>query len=725
MASAARAPQPARARVALAGNPNTGKTSLFNRLTGANARVGNYAGVTVEREVATWRVGGTLVDAIDIPGTYSLAARSAEEQVAVRAIFGLDGEPRPHLVLLVVDATQLVRNLYLALQLAEAELPFLIALNLSDVARADGIMPDPAKLTAALGVPCVAVSAHTGEGLAQLTGAVGVALENPPRSKVSLRYSPTIEGYIERLVPYANAATPGEGRALALWSLLSVEEQDELLDVPARVRAEVLACRAEAAATGVDPDGAIVAARYAFLERLDFGNAAPIPRGPSLTQRVDRVLLHPVSGGFAFLLVMGVLFQTLFSWSAPLVDGIDAVFGWLGELAVAVLPAGVFADLITQGLIAGVGGVIVFLPQIMLLFFLLGFLEDSGYMTRVAFLVDRSMRAIGLHGRAFVPMLSGYACAVPAIMATRTLERRRDRLLTMMVVPLMSCSARLPVYTLVVATVFAPDQRWYGLPAGVVAMVAMYIFSTGMALVAAAVLGKTLLKGPNVPLLLELPPYRMPRLPTVLRQMWMRARMFLTEAGTNILAVTILLWALLYFPRDSSLSAQFDAQRDVATAAAAPPEEFARIDAAAVQEQLAQSYGGRLGKAIEPLIAPLGFDWKIGVGVVGAFAAREVFVATMGVIYGIGEGADEENVPLRTQMQTERRADGSPVWTPLVGASLMVFFALSAQCLSTLAVIRRESRSWRWPAFVFVYMTTLAWVASFLVYQGGRLLGLG
>lgn len=704
-----------RPRVALAGNPNTGKTSLFNRLSGANARVGNYAGVTVEREVATWKVGGQAVDLLDIPGTYSLAARSAEEQVAVRALFGLDGEQRPHLVVLVVDATQLVRNLYLALQLAEAQLPFVMALNLADVARTEGIMPDRARISAVFGVPCVAVSAQTGEGMSTLATVVGEALANPPRSAINLIYPPEIEADIARLIPYAQAETDGERRALALWSLLSVEERDELLDVPEAVRREVAAIRSDAQRQNRDPDAQIVGARYQFLEGVDFGVATPTRVGPTLTQRVDAVLLHPLSGAVVFLTVMGVLFQTLFSWSAPLVDGIDAAFSWLGELAVATLPAGVLTDLLTQGLIAGVGGVLVFLPQILLLFFLLGFLEDSGYMSRVAFLIDRSMRAIGLHGRAFVPMLSGYACAVPAIMATRTLERRRDRLLTMMVVPLMSCSARLPVYTLVVATVFLPDAAWFGIPLPVVAMVGMYVFSTGMALIAAGVLGRTILKGPNVPLLLELPPYRMPRLATVIRQMWLRGKTFLTEAGTNILAVTILLWALLYFPREAPPSDAYASQRIGASA-----EQLVEIESA---ERMANSYGGRLGKAIEPLIVPLGFDWKIGVGVVGAFAAREVFVATMGVIYGIGDEADEESLPLRAQMRRELRADGTPVWTPLVGTSLMVFFALSAQCLSTLAVVRRESRSWSWPLFMFVYMTALAWVASFIVYQGGRLLG--
>jgi ferrous iron transport protein B len=697
---------PGRPRIAIAGNPNTGKTSLFNRITGANARVGNYPGVTVEREEATWRLGGRELEVVDIPGTYSLAARSGEEQVAVRSLFGLDGVPRPHLVVLVVDSTQLVRNLYLAVQLAEAGLPFVIALNLIDAARSAGEAPDPAAVGAAFDVPCVATSARTGEGLRELGAAVLTALDTPPRPAARPAYPKPLEADIARLLPYSQAASPAEARALALWTLLSVDDTDELIDVPAAVRAEMAGIRAGAAALRRDIDLEIVQARYAWLSARRFVAPVAAPTAATSTDRVDRVLLHPVWGGLTFLVVMGLLFETLFAWSDPLVGLIEDSLGWLGGQVSTGLPAGLINDLLVDGVIAGVGSVVVFLPQILLLFLLLGFLEDSGYMARVAFLVDRMMRSVGLHGRAFVPMLSGYACAVPAIMATRTLERRRDRLLTMMVVPLMSCSARLPVYSLVIATVLATDSRILGLPGRPVAMVGMYVFSTLMALLAAGVLGRTLLKGPRVPLLMELPPYRMPRLPTVLRQMWLRARSFLTEAGTTILAVTVLLWALLYFPRYE------------------PPAGVDQAPETLASEQMAQSYAGSLGRAIEPAIAPLGFDWKIGVGLVGAFAAREVFVSTMGLMYGIGDEVDETSVGLREHMQRERRADGTPVWTPLTGAALMVFFALSAQCLSTLAVVRRESRSWGWPAFLFVYMTALAWGTSALVVVVGRAIGL-
>lgn len=708
----------ARPRVALAGNPNTGKTSLFNRLTGSNARVGNYPGVTVEREMGSWKVEGVEVDVLDVPGTYSLASRSAEEQVAVRALFGLDGEPRPQVVIVVVDATQLVRNLYLAAQLLEAQIPLVLALNLIDIARAQGVAPDPRAVSEAFGVPAVAVSAQTGEGMDQLARAVTRVLVDPDegRAQAPWRYPHALEKDLAKLTPLVDSTRPAEARALALWALLSVEEDDELIGVPDHVREAVLAIRA--AAGDRDLDTEIISARYQWLDRQRFGNAR---RGdaPSMTDRIDKWLLHPVVGTLTFFVVMGTLFQALFSWSSPAIDFISYVFAELGTVVASVVGPGILSDFLVDGLINGFGSVLVFLPQILLLFFLLGFLEDVGYMSRVAYLVDRAMKSLGLHGRAFVPMLSGYACAVPAIMATRTLERRRDRLLTMMVVPLMSCSARLPVYTLIIAALFPAGHVLGIFPIQGMVMMGMYVFSTGMALLAAGVIGKTVLRGPKIPLLLELPPYRLPRMASVLRQMWLRAKMFVTEAGRVILGCTVILWALLYFPRDVQLSQDFDAART------AHPEQVDQLDAQEAAERMTQSYGGRMGHAIEPLIRPLGFDWKIGVGLVGAFAAREVFVSTMGVVYGIGSEADETSAPLRERMSAEKHADGRPVYTPLVGVSLMVFFALSAQCMSTLAVVKRESGGWRWPAFLFAYMSVLAWIVSFAVYQGGRALGFG
>ncbi|MCB9746679.1 MAG: ferrous iron transporter B, partial [Alphaproteobacteria bacterium] len=462
-----------------------------------------------------------------------------------------------------------------------------------------------------------------------------------------------------------------------------------------------------------------IRARYAWLD----AHVAPMLVGEpehGWTERLDGVLIHPVFGFAVFLVVMFTLFQALFAWSDPAIGAIEAVFGAAGEWTAAALPEGLLNDFVVNGLIGGVGSVVVFLPQILLLFFLLGLMEDSGYMARVAYLMDRVMRTMGLNGRAFVPMLSGFACAVPAIMATRTMERQRDRLLTMMVVPLMTCSARLPVYTLLIGALFPAATVMGFFPAQGLLMVGMYLFSVLTALFAAWVLSKVALPASRVPLLLELPPYRMPRLIDVLRMMWIRSRMFLSEAGTVILGCTVALWVLLSFPQSPTLSKDYDALMSSATT-----EQVEALEAEREGELLRKSYGGRLGQAIEPVIAPLGFDWKIGVGLIGAFAAREVFVSTMGVVYGLGGDVDEGSSTLRERMRAEVRQDGQRTYTPLVGLSLMVFFALACQCMSTLAVVKRETGGWTWPAVLFAYMTTLAWVASFVVYQGGRLLGFG
>ena len=700
----------------MVGNPNTGKTTLFNRLTGQRARVGNYPGVTVDRRSGRARLatgGGAPVEVevFDVPGCYSLSAHSAEEEIAIDAILGWHGNQRPDLALVVVDATQLVRNLYLVLQILELGVPAVVALNLIDEAGSSA--PDARALSLLLGVACIPTSARSGQGVAELEAAIVAALESPrPASHLHIPYPHALLAHADRVAEALPAAwidttrSAGSRRALALWALTSVDTDDELTDVPQQLRERLAEVRA--AARGHDLDGEIIGARYAFLDAHVPALFAPA-RTAILTERIDSVLLHPVSGFATFLVVMLVVFQALFAWADPAITLIEKAFAALGAGLTAVLPAGFLTDLLVQGVIGGVGNVLVFLPQILLLFLMLGILEDSGYLARVAYLMDRVMKSVGLHGRAFVPMLSGFSCAIPAIMATRTMESRRDRLLTMMVIPLMTCSARLPVYTLIIAALYPPSKVFGFVPVQGLLMVAMYVFSTVTALGAAAVLGRTVLRGPRVPLILELPPYRMPMLRSVLQMMWQRSRLFLTEAGSVILLCTVGLWVLLSFPRLPE----------------PPADAPAAVHAHWKADSLAHSLAGRTGKALEPLIAPLGFDWKIGVGIVGAFAAREVFVSTMGVIYGVGDGSDEHSPALRDRMRADRRPDGRPVYSPLVGFSLMVFFALACQCMSTLAVVRRETAGWRWPVFLFAYMTAVAWTASFAVFQLGRLAGLG
>lgn len=719
-----------KALVALIGNPNTGKTTLFNKLTGSRAKVGNYPGITVERRSGQLKLPRGVVEVLDLPGTYSLSARSPEEQIAIEAVLGLEGLARPDLCVVVVDAGQLLRNLYLALQLIELEVPLVVAVNMIDEVERP---VDAGALGAVLGVPCVPISARRGVGMDALLEAIERGLASPPVGRVEVGYGDALLAALGPIVEALPEAWTGgraeRTQALALWALGSIEEDDELRHIPAALREACL----RVARSRDDVDAEIIEPRYAFLD----GEIEPLvveppepPRVVRLTDRVDRVLLHPVGGFAVFVTVMFVLFQALFSWADPLIGVIEELVGVIGELARTHLPAGFLADLIVEGIIGGVGNVVVFLPQICLLFLILGFLEDSGYMARAAYLMDRIMKAVGLHGRAFVPMLSGCACAIPAIMATRTMERQRDRLLTMLVIPLMTCSARLPIYTLVIAALFPPSQVFGFVPVQGLLMVFMYVFSTVVALLAAAVLGRTVVKGRRIPLLLELPPYRMPTLRSVLRQTGERAGAFLKEAGTVILAFTVILWVALSYPKPEGarpLPTKAVAGLHLAVAGDGIDVEEAADNGEALAaykaDQLAGSAAGRLGHALEPVVAPLGFDWKLAVGIIGAFSAREVFISTMGLVYGIGDDADETSEPLRDKIRAESRADGAPVYTPLVGLTLMIFFALACQCMSTLAVVKRETRSWRWPAFLFAYMTTLAYVVSFLVYQGGRLLG--
>jgi len=700
----------ARPLVAIAGNPNAGKTTLFNVLTGSRDRVGNYPGVTVERRAGDMTVPGHgAVELVDIPGTYSLVARTGEEQIALEALLGLDGARAPDAVLVCVDATQLVRGLYLVLQLLELGAPVVVALTMMD--EAGDAAPEPAALARKIGCPVIPVVAHQKKGVQALVAEIARRLDAPERREI-WQWRPSAD-LRERLLAVRASLPTGwpPSDAMALWALMSVESDDELGHIPAELRAAATVSPEEARRI----DDEAITARYTWLDREVAPLLAHAP-DRSRTDQVDRILIHPVAGLAVFLLLLFVVFQALFAWAEPAIRLIEGLFAWLGDGVRALLPVGLVTDFLAEGLLAGVGAVVVFLPQILLLFFFLGLLEDSGYMARVAYLVDRIMRALNLHGRAFVPMLSGFACAVPAILATRTMERRRDRLLTMLVVPLTTCSARLPVYTLVIASLF-PRRKVVGLfPVQGLLMVFMYAFGIASALVAAAVLSRVVkpLRARHLPFVIELPPYRLPRLRDVLHMMWERSRSFLTEAGTVIVAGSIVLWVLLSFPRPPVQAAPAG---DTVAQQAHPDLDRA--------ERLHHSYAGRLGHGIEPLLRPLGFDWKIGIGIIGAFAAREVFVSTMGVVYGVGTGADEQSRSLRDKIRAERRPDGGPVYTPLVGLTLMIFFALSCQCMSTLAVVRRETSSLRWPAFLFGYMTVLAWVVGAAVYQGGRLLGFG
>jgi ferrous iron transport protein B len=723
--------------VVLLGNPNSGKTTLFNALTGASARVGNYPGVTVDHREGALKVDDALsVRLLDLPGTYSLVPRAEDEVVALRGLLGrLPMAERPRLTLAVVDATNLERNLYIVEQLLELGVPLLVVLTMMDTIEADGLSIDKGLLSKRLGAPVVAVSSASGAGLDSL--------------KMSIRRYLSVQPLVSALPPPVPAPTEIEelGRLVAEewaldappaalgWWALAVREGGAVEHIDFGPQVKEALRRIVATGPAVER---LVTARYArvatWLENVSTRRQLNGPtRSELLTNRIDRIALHRVVGPIVMVLVFGALFQALFTWSKPVMDALGDSMKWLGEHVATLLPTSfpLFRSLIVDGLIAGVGSVIVFVPQIAVLFFCLGLLEDSGYLARAAFLLDRLMARVGLHGRAFIPMLSGFACAVPAILAARTIESRKDRLITILVTPLMSCSARLPVYGLMIATVFATQPPIFGVfHVGAVVMISMYVLSIVAALGMAAVFKRTLLRSPTPPFVLELPPYRLPRLVPLLRHVSGKVRRFLADAGTVILAITLVLWGLFHFPQSSEIDARRLSMRTQVEATATNPaaceEQLNQIDATAARERLEYSIAGRLGHAIEPAIKPLGWDWKVGVGIIASFAAREVLVSTLGLVYGLGQGADSHSTSLQEAMRNDRDpVTGKPIHTPLSGLSLMVFFVLAMQCMSTLAAVRRETGSWKWPAFQFGYMTVLAVAGSFIVFQGGQLLGLG
>ncbi|MBP6704295.1 MAG: ferrous iron transport protein B [Vicinamibacteria bacterium] len=717
--------------VLLAGNPNSGKTTLFNRLTGSRAKVANYPGVTVSPFAGTLRLEAVgEVDVLDLPGTYSLSARSPDEQIAVDALLG-QGR-RADAVVVVSDASALARNLYLALQVLETGVPTIIAMTMMDEARATGLALDTVRLAERLGVGIVEIVASTGEGHERLVQALTAALKPGAAHKPRVQ-TPLAHEVEEDLAPIAAAVTStlaprsdAEARALVLWAALSVGD-DELARVPPAVREAVAAARSRAERRGADLDLAIVESRYRLIDRVLEGVCGPVPVN-ARTERIDAVLTHPIAGLIVFVIVMLSVFQVLFSGAEPAVALIESAVGAVQAWIAATLPAGPLASLLSQGIVAGVGNVVVFVPQIALLFLFIGFLEDSGYLARVAFVIDRVMGGVGLHGKAFVPMLSGFACAIPAVMATRTIESRKDRLITMLALPFTSCSARLPIYLLVVATVFNGEAPVLGvLSVGALVLLSMYSLSVIAALSAAAVLRRTVLKAPRPTLILELPPYRRPQFRNLAVNVGQQVRSFLVEAGTVILSLTIILWVLLSYPRLAETTEVFATRQAEATASlsgGALEARRAELASAEAGQRLRESVAGRLGHVLEPALEPLGFDWRIGIGILGAFAAREVFVSTLGIVFDIAD-ADESNESLRQALKHATWPDGRRLLTPLSGVCLMVFFVLACQCMSTLGVVARESRSWKWPLFLFSYMTVLAYVVTLILYQTGQALGIG
>lgn len=700
-------PAPARPlRIALAGNPNAGKTSLFNSLTGLRQKVANYPGVTIESKVGLWSLdeGRPPAQLIDLPGLYSLDAASLDEQIARDVLLGrTQAIPSPDVIVVVVDSTNLIRNFYFLSQLLETGQPIVVALTMFDLAERSKLQIDIDKLVGALGVRVVPVVAKRRQGIAALAKAV-LEVSGSPRMPARLcRLS--LEA--EREVSLLSAGDP-EDRYQAFTELFG----EELPEDPGR-RELVKQARARLARANSRWQQEPLIARYDWIERVVAEAVQQEHNGQrSVTDRIDAVITHKIFGPVILLLVMLLVFQTIFSWANLPMTLIDRVFTALADAVRNHLPAGVFTDLLTDGIIAGVGGVLAFLPQILLLFLFISILEDSGYMARAAFLMDRLMRAVGLHGKAFVPLLSSFACAVPGIMATRTIENPKDRVATIMIAPFMSCSARLPVYTLMIAAFFSGRNVLGVVSLGALIILGMYLLGIAVAIIVAWILKHTILNAPPPPFVMELPPYRVPDFGNVAHALLTRTTVFLKRAGTVILSMSILLWALVAFPR-ANVSRGANSQVAVS-----------EQGSDASSEQIQNSFAGRAGRLIEPVIRPLGFDWRIGIGLISSFAARETIISTLSIVYNVGESPDKKSaVSLVDAMRNAKRADGSPVWTPLVALSLMVFFLLACQCMSTVAIVRRETNSWRWPLFMVGYMLVLAYVASLVTYQGGQLLG--
>lgn len=735
--------------VVLTGNPNCGKTTVFNALTGLRAKVGNYAGVTVERKEGRLQGAppGMKVRLLDLPGTYSLSPQSLDEQIARDVLLNRLAElPAPALVVVVVDASNLQRNLYYTTQIIELGYPTLIALNMMDVAEGNGQHIHVEKLAEALGVPVLPLVASEGKGIAELRQGILRALANGPTPKRDrfCELPPPLERETEALAGLL-AETFRERKAQARTEALLIVGNERALassarHYPAPIPAAVTEARKRLESAGIDWRSAIIESRYAAIARLQQAvTTESAGSGETFSDRLDRVLTHKIWGTVIFLTLMLLMFQSIFIFARLPMDALQAGVDLLGRAVESWLPPGDLTSLLVDGVIAGVGAVVIFLPQILLLFLFIGFLEDTGYMARAAFLMDRLMSKVGLHGKSFIPMLSSFACAIPGIMATRTIESPKDRLVTILVAPLMSCSARLPVYTVLIAACI-PDLRLLGvLKLAGLTLLGMYLLGIVAALAMAWLFKRTLLKGDPPLLIMELPPYKRPLLRVVARHMWDRAKIFLRQAGTVILGINILLWFLATYPRDSQTQQAFETRRAELRARIQSPssnapdnaprshrqleQELAALESAHASAQLQHSFAGRLGRVIEPLIAPLGFDWKMGIGIISSFAAREVFVSTMSIVYNVGaaDGAPGTEGIVQT-LKAQRRADGTPVYTALTGLTLMVFYVFALQCASTVAVVRRETNSWKWPLFQWFYLGALAWTLAFITYRVGLLL---
>ncbi|HEX8521721.1 MAG TPA: ferrous iron transport protein B [Tepidisphaeraceae bacterium] len=771
--------------VALAGNPNCGKTTIFNALTGLRQKVANYPGVTVEKKSGRCKLpGDRWIDVIDLPGTYSLISRSPDERVAMEVLRGLRKETAaPDVVVVVVDASNLQRNLYLVSQLIELGRPLVVALNMMDVAERRGISVSAEKLSQKLGVEVIPIVGHKRKGIDKLKQAIVRArvapmpdwpLPEPMKEELLLVGGgiAILDSQDAATAPSVNPSSPrswicrgdDDGRRLDRYQaiaerLLIGDHAGDMHDFSTRQPIARLLENATSrlAGLGIDPMQADIEAHYRWVETIATSSEANVEelaamgitappdvlpyetaKAKSLSEKIDQIFVHKVWGFAVFAVIMATLFVSIFWLAAPIMDGIDFLVTRAGQSLAGFLPQGPIHDLWTDGIVAGVGAVVVFVPQIALLFMFLAILEDSGYLARAAFLMDRVLSKVGLHGKSFIPLLSSFACAIPGIMATRTIENRKDRLATIFIAPFMSCSARLPVYTLLIGTFFAA----YGALVQAGIMLSLYALGIIAAAGTAWLFKRSMLKGPKAAFILEMPSYKMPQVSQVARAIWVNTKEFVVKAGTTIFCLSVVLWAMTYYPRLPESRVEAIKASVVARLTDGEPiskkywPEDAKVgdvihgkeleeasnnmsDVEVASEQLRHSLAGRFGHLIEPLIKPLGYDWKMGVGLVGSFAAREVFVSTMAIVYSAGD--EDHTADLQTVMRDDTYFNGKPVWTPLVAISLLIWFVLAMQCMSTLAIVKRETAGWKWPLAMLLYMNGLAYLVCLVVYQVGRM----
>lgn len=738
--------------IALAGNPNAGKTTIYNALTGARQHIGNYPGVTVEKKESMITYNNQQLKIIDLPGTYSLTAYSVEEVVARNVIIN----EKPDVVVDIIDSSNLERNLYLAVQLMELRIPLVFVFNMKDMAQEMGIKIDVKSLSNLFGVPIIETVGSKGDGVKTILEEAIKVAKNPEIKYPVITYDKVIEKYVNSVEELIKKYSTNIENYNTRWLAVKFLEGDK--DVMQTVPSPIVAEEVKRASVEIDemlgdsPETAIASARYGFISgACQECVTTTVEARHNMSDAIDSVLVNRVLGIPIFLGLMYLVFQLTFTLGDPFMGWIEQFFGFLGEKASVLITHDLLRSLIVDGIIGGVGGVIVFLPNIIFLFIAIAVLEASGYMARVAFIMDKVMHKIGLHGKSFIPFLIGFGCSVPAIMATRTLDNQRDRILTMLVTPFMSCGARLPIYLLIIPAFFDKNQA--------LVLWVVYLIGIIMAIVVAKILGLTVLKGESAPFVMELPPYRIPTLKGVLMQMWERSWLYLKKAGTIILFVSIVMWALTVFPLfPAEKAAEYENKlpelEQVVETKTAELEKtgyvimtdenvqqaeeknsklsneellkveqlMAEIDDANMQieqinndlaeAELENSAAGRIGKFIEPVLKPIGFDWKIGTALIGAFAAKEVFVAQMGIVYSLGE-AGEDSDALREKLREN--------YSALTGFAIMVFALLSAPCMATFAIVKRESNSWKWPILQFFGMTAIAYIITFIIYQAGKL----